>query len=201
MVGFSLAHGRGALLFFFPVLLSAWVIFVAPLSLFQAVKKRRVTWRRWAFLGLGVAVICVLSIPYSFWQWAFDSRVARSPQAAEFLVFAAAMGNQRTVEGLIPNGVAVDATDREGKTALHAAAAGGQEKVIEYLVSKNCNLNAVDCFGDSPLQMAISEHHEEAARFLADHGAKRIQGSEEQRQRAAREIVEKEIQRLNRADK
>lgn len=197
MVGFSLAHGSGAVLFFFPLLLLAWVIVLAGMIVRSLIKRRNIWKHVWVMLGLALAVFAVLSLPYSFWQRVFVGRLASGPYGAELMDYAAASGEIGLVKAFISHGVSVNAVDREGKTGTHAAAAGGSVAVLKYLMSQGANLNALDRYGDSPLEIAAASGQNEAVKFLQAQGAKRIRGDDAQREKASRDIVREDIEKMH----
>ena len=189
MVGFSLMHG-GAGVIFLAVLAASFLWLVATLAL--AAKRRSLG----GPLGLATISICAISlsailIPYSWWQTAFTSKLAQGPFAAEFLSMAAAQGHERLVTALLEEGVAVSARTRDGSTALHGAAASGEVKLVELLITHGADVNAVNRYGNSPLANAESSGYGQVAEFLRRHGAESIRGTDEQRERAARELIEK----------
>ena len=197
MVGFSLAHGGGAILLLFPALLFFWLIVVVALSVWSVIRRRRVSRTRWAGIGASVLLLLLGSLPEGFWQRAFVSRMAASQHSGDLLFYAACRGDLGTVQGLITRGVPVNATDRAyWKTALHCAASAGDIRIVRYLTSKAANVNAVDRAGDSPLELAISNHQEATTNLLTELGAKRIQGSEEQKQKAIHDQVQEDIESL-----
>ncbi|QOY86788.1 ankyrin repeat domain-containing protein [Paludibaculum fermentans] len=197
MVGFSLAHGYGAILFVFPVLLAIWTVTVILLTLWQLFRKRRIARARWIALGLVLSLFALGSLPEGVWQRVFIGRMAASPHAASLVLYAAYRGDFGTVQGLLSRGVPVNGVDpTDGRTALHGAAAAGDVRTIRYLMGISANINAVDRFGDSPLELAISNHKDSAARVLVELGARRITGSEAQRNKAIHDQVREQIDRL-----
>ena len=138
MLGFSLAHGGGALLFLAPFLLCLWLL-VALITMAVCLWRKR-SLSRWYWLTLASAVVTlgVLSIPPAFWQWAFIGTFAKSPHAGDLMVYAAAEGDVRTVLGYLEHGVPVAATKYEGSTAAFTAAVGGSLPVIKMLRVKGC---------------------------------------------------------------
>ncbi|KAK2022212.1 ankyrin [Colletotrichum zoysiae] len=58
------------------------------------------------------------------------------------------------VQQLINNGVAVDATDANQRTALHAAVAVGELGLVELLLRSGANPEMRDVFGATPLDLA-----------------------------------------------
>jgi len=197
MLGFSLAHGNGAILFLFPLLLFVWVVVVAARILRNLFKRRAISKQMWAMLALAVSLLAFMELPYGFWQRLFVDRLISSPYVDEFLSYAAADGDLGTVKALISHGVSVNSANHEGKTGLHAAAATGQIKVLQYLVSRGANLNALDRYGDSPVEVAASAGQNQAVLFLTNRGAQRIRGDDMHRQKATEEIVREEIQRMH----
>jgi hypothetical protein len=197
MVGFSLAHGGGAILLLFPVLLFVWTIAVLAVSVWSAIKRRQVSRTRWAGIGIIVLLLLLGSLPEGFWQRAFIGRMAASQRSGDLLFYAACRGDLGTVQGLVSRGVSVNATDRAyWKTALHCAASTGDSRIVRYLTSKGADVNAVDRAGDSPLELAISNHQDAAMKLLIELGAKKIQGSEEQKQKAIHDKVQEDIEGL-----
>jgi hypothetical protein len=195
MLGFSLAHGSGAMLFLFPVLLVLWTVVAIVLTVRSVIKKRAVASTMWVALGLAFSLLGVLSLPEGFWERAFIGRMATSPRAGDLFVYAAYRGDLGTVRSFISHGVAVGAVDHgDRRTALHGAAVKGDTKMLRYLASMGANLNALDRHGDSPLELAASRGNEEAVKFLTERGAKRIQGDESQRYKASEEKVREDIE-------
>jgi len=201
MVGFSLAHGFGAILLLFPWLLLLWTVVALILTIWNLIRKKVVSWTRWVALGVAFSLFVVLSLPESFWERLCIGRMSASPHASELFTYAAAEGNLGAVKAFLSHGLSVNAVnERDGTTAVHAAAQAGSASVLRYLISKGADINALDREGDSPLELAVSSGHSEAAGILQGHGAKRVRGSDEQRQKAINDEVEEDIQRLNRAE-
>lgn len=201
MIGFSLAHGSGAILFLFPPALALWTLLVAGLTVRSLVRKTRVSALRWVGLGSVVLVLMLLMMPERFWGRVFIRQMASSPRAADLLVYAAYRGDVGTVRAMLSHGLRVESIDRrDWRTPLHAAAVAGDLPTIRYLVAKGADVNAVDRSGDSPLELAISRNQAEAAKFLVEHGAKRIQGDEAQHQKAINDQVEEDIKEMNRLE-
>jgi hypothetical protein len=68
MVGFSLAHGAGAILFIFPLLLLIWTSVVIVLTLRSKIKKREIAPTRLAALALAVSLLVLGELPNGFWR-------------------------------------------------------------------------------------------------------------------------------------
>jgi len=194
MVGFSLLHGSwGILVVLSPVLLLGWILVLAVRAAWARIRGRPVGRATAAYLVAGAALAGLLLTPYGVWQTIFAGRISRGPYAGEFMTYAAATGDLRTVRALLAHGVPAGVTSRDGQTGLHAAAVGNQMEALALLVRAGAPLDALDRSGDSALQQADDSDSRDAARFLAAHGAHRIRGSEAQHQRAAHDIVAREM--------
>ncbi len=197
MLGFSLAHGGGAILFLTPFLLALWLLVALVTMAVCLWRKRSLSKWYWSTLASAALTLGVLSIPPTFWQWAFIGTFARSPNAGDLMVYGAAEGDVKTVRGYLEHGVPLMATNYEGSTAAFAAAAGGSLPMIEMLASKGADLNATNFYGDSPLEAATENGHTDVAAFLKSHGASQTRGTPEQREAASAAIVRRDIERDN----
>jgi hypothetical protein len=201
MVGFSLAHGDGALLFVFPFLLVLWIAVVAILTIRSWIKKNSIMAMRWVGLSFAVSLFVLMGVPSGYWERLFASRMAASPRAGDLLIYAAAQGDLGTVKALVSHGVPVNATDRHTwRTGLHAAAHAGDLATVRYLVSMGANVNALDRSGDSPAELAAETQHEDVVTFLTDHGANRIRGDAAQHEKAIQDEVQEDSDELERSE-
>lgn len=175
MVGFSLMHTELGL---FLLLLVSTLLFVLCLSGAVAVtavalwRGRPIPALRCLGIALGVCVLGTAFVPYATWQCIFVAKIAVGPYASEFLTYAAATGDLSTVEALIQRGVHVNARNKNGSTAVHAAAVEGQVAILEYLISRGADLNIKNDFGHTALDNAREMKREGAARYLVTHGAR-----------------------------
>lgn len=188
MIGFSLIHTVGIILF--PAILAslAWIV----VSLIVPIFKTR-TWRLSNLLG-ALAIVVSLGIaflPYGFWISTFSGRIAKGPHATEFLVHMAASGQTSAVRALLDRGVDINSQGRSG-TALHGAAVRGELQVIKLLIARGADVNAINAYGDSPLASALQGWRPAsgAKELLEQHGAKLVRGSEEQHIRVIREQMD-----------
>jgi hypothetical protein len=195
MLGFSLAHGAGGVLFLAPPLLLLWLIAAFLTMVVSLWRRRHLSRGFWSSLGVGVVTLGVLALPPVFWQWLFIGSFAKSAYADELMTHAGAEGDVRTVRGYLEHGVPLEATNYEGSTTAFTAAAGGSLEVIELLASKRANLNATNSYGDSPLEAAIERHNDHVVAFLRARGAIQVRGTPEQREAASRSIVNREMER------
>jgi hypothetical protein len=196
MIGFSLAHGSGAVLLFAPILLVLWLLIALVTAIVSLVRKRRLSRWFWSTGAIAVLVLGALSLPPVFWQWLFLGSFARSSHAADLMTYAAGEGDVHTVNGYLSHGVPVESVDYQGSTALFNAARAGSASLVQSLISKGANVNALNLYGDSPLDAAIQNHHDSVAVTLKAHGAIQVHGSPEQRDAASKAIVRKDIERM-----
>lgn len=197
MIGFSLMHGPGALLILFPFALSIWLCVSLVTIVVWKLKGYRIRTKSWSIFCLAITVVVLLLLPQDVWSILFINKLARSPYASEFLVSAAGSGESLTVHSLLKHGIPINATNREGSTALHYAAGAGESKLVTYLIDQGANVNAVNLYGDSPLENALSNHKIATANILSEHGGKDLKGDKEQRQRASQQIVSRDIEEMN----
>lgn len=198
MLGFSLAHGPGAMLFLAPVALAIWLLIALVVLAICLWRRRSLSKWCWSTLAVAILVFGTLSIPPEFWQWLMIGTFAASPHASDLMVSDAAEGDVRTVRGYLEHGIPLTATNYEGSTAAFAAAAGGSLPMIEVLAAQGADLNATNLYGDSPLEAASENGHTSIVAFLKAHGALQIRGTPEQRDAASQSIVRKEMEREDR---
>lgn len=195
MLGYSLAHGAGAILLLAPWLLSLWLLVALVILIVCPWRKRSLSKWYLSTFASAVLILGILSLPPAFWQFAFLGSFARSPHAGDLMVYAAGEGDARLVRGYLDHGVSLEATNYAGSTAAFVAAAAGDLPMIEMLASEGASLNATNAFGDSPLEAASENGHPSVAAFLRTHGASQNHGSLEQRATAWDSIVRKGIER------
>jgi hypothetical protein len=197
MLGYSLAHGGGAILLVTPFLLALWLLAAIITMAVYLWRRKALSRLYWSTLAGAVLTIGLVFIPPEFWQWAFARSFAKSPHAADLMVYAGEEGGTRTVRGYLDHGVPLTATNYEGSTAVFGAAAGGRLPTVEMLASRGADINATNSYGDSPLEAAAENGHTDVAAFLKAHGASQIRGTPGQREAATTAIVRTEIEREN----
>ena len=198
MVGFSLAHGVGVLLFLFPLLLCLWLLAVITQFIVWKTKQQAPASSSWTAASCGLLLVAVLSLPQSFWNVVFVRQLARGPHASESFVYAAGSGDSYVVRAMLKRGTDVNATDHEGNTALHIAAGGGRTALVSYLLAHGAAVNKVNLYGDSPLELAVENHRTGVENILLARGAERLRGDAEQRRRASNLIVKQAIEEQTR---
>lgn len=198
MIGFALAHGYFAILMLAPPLIALWLM--AALITIAVWKLRRfhVARQAWVLMGLASSMLVLTILPQTLLDTLFVSQLAKSSHAQELMVYAAGNGESLVVRGMLRHGVPVNGTDHEGDTALHFAAAAGENRLVSLLLDRGAAVNAVNLYGDSPLLAATQNHRDGTAQLLKDRGGRVLQGDEQQRARAAHDIVQRNIEEQER---
>jgi hypothetical protein len=194
MVGFSLAHsGAGFFLLAAPFFAAIWALITFALIAFRKESFRNLTV---LLLTVYISSVLVLFVPYGFWQRLCVKTLANGPHAGEFVSYAAATGDLKTVEAFVSHGVSPEVRNESNDaTPLHGAAVEGQLEVIEYLVSRGASVNALNAYGDSPMENARSMNRAEAMRLLQSHGGQIVRGTDEQSDMAIKAQVRRDIER------
>ena len=86
------------------------------------------------------------------------------------LALAVRLGWLRLVDRLVDQGVALDARDGHGMTALHLAAALGREAALKRLVAAGASPEQRAADGQTPLGVALSAGRRDLADWLDWHG-------------------------------
>ncbi|KAL2644546.1 hypothetical protein R1flu_012133 [Riccia fluitans] len=76
----------------------------------------------------------------------------------EFLE-AARYGDLEDVKTIVAQGVRLDSSDDQGRTALHMASANGHLEVVQYLISQGGDVNAKNAEDNTPLHYAALNCH------------------------------------------
>lgn len=95
----------------------------------------------------------------------------RRPLCPADLPAAAMLGDAPAVERLLGMGLAVDATDAQGCTALLRAAGGGHLELVSRLLAAGADCERAAQTGATPLSAAVSMGHVEIVRALLAGGA------------------------------
>ncbi len=90
------------------------------------------------------------------------------------LCWAAAEGDLQGIRRLLVQGVDLNASDYDGRTAIHLAASEGQAEVVSYFIRQGVDLSPLDRWGNRPLDDARRGGHAQVAALLssalgADH--------------------------------
>lgn len=85
---------------------------------------------------------------------------------------AATRGDIEAVERMLRSNISIDASDYDGRTALHLASAEGQREMVRFLLESGADTGVLDRWGSTPLSDALRHQHTGVAELLRDHGAK-----------------------------
>jgi uncharacterized protein len=92
-------------------------------------------------------------------------------QAASLLFAAARLGCEAEARALLDRGAAIDARDREGKTALAKAAEADKLPLIRLLLERGADPNARAVDGSTPLFYAAEQDRGQVVGLLLERGA------------------------------
>ena len=80
------------------------------------------------------------------------------------------VANNHALELLLAGGIAADAVDDDGESALHLAAAGNAA-AVRALLAQGADASALNFAGETPLAAALRLGQDESAGLLAEHAA------------------------------
>jgi len=92
-------------------------------------------------------------------------------QASALLFGAARLGCEKEARALLDRGAAIDAKDREGKTALVKAAEANKLMMMRLLLERGADPNARAVDGSTPLLYAAEQDRGPAVALLLERGA------------------------------
>lgn len=94
-----------------------------------------------------------------------------SDRKSQSFIEDARKGNLASVQEFVKKSKDLDATDKEGKTALMVASAAGHSGVVQALISAGAGLNKADEAGRTPLMLAAEQGQLEVCRLLISAGS------------------------------
>lgn len=102
-------------------------------------------------------------------RWRLENRGHRFD--APTFVRMAAKGQDALVSSYLDAGMAVDAADENGDTALILASAEGEKKVVRMLLERGAEVDLRNRSGVTALAVALRKGHQQVAELLERHGS------------------------------
>ncbi|XP_051163378.1 protein TANC2 isoform X2 [Leptopilina boulardi] len=87
------------------------------------------------------------------------------------LMIAAGEGHTNLIELFLDKGSVIEATDREGLTALAWACVRGRLAAVQHLIERGAEVNTTDNTGRTPLDLAAFQGNPKLVQFLLEKGA------------------------------
>ena len=174
MVGFALAHSEivGPAIFLATAALTLWCAVAGAYFLWaRFASSARATRPLGRLLRVSFLTLALIAIPERIWRFTLVATIGPGSNAAEWLSYAAAVGDLATVRVLLSRGVPVDVRNHDGATALIGTGVEGQMRVAEYLLAHGADPNARTALGTTSLSAAAEMGHLEVAELLVHHGA------------------------------
>jgi hypothetical protein len=172
MLGFALAHGAAPSILYAGVMaLPCGLLWMLASVILLFRKRFRVPFFDWLPMVLFSLLLLTLSIPYATWEELVMRTVGPPAHAGEFLVEAAAQGNQRFVKFLLRKGCDIN-FETGGTTPLSGAANGGHVEMVKFLISQGADVNRKDgLIGESALMSAAEMGQLGTVNVLLSSGA------------------------------
>ena len=102
-------------------------------------------------------------------QAVFSLSVRRQKEQLFTHLTQVARGELDKVQQGIREGIAIDAADANGRTALHVAASSGHRQIVGYLLDAKAQTRTVDAQKNTPLADAVRSKHDAVAQLLREH--------------------------------
>eukprot|EP00750_Incisomonas_marina_P021587 INCI457.1.p1 GENE.INCI457.1~~INCI457.1.p1 ORF type:complete len:678 (-),score=104.58 INCI457.1:1448-3481(-) len=100
-----------------------------------------------------------------------------SDERSRALMWAASENDNTRAMQLILSILDINASDYDGRTAIHVAASSGHLEMVKYLVANGANVDVCDRFGNTPLDDAKRENFKEIVSYLSKRkGSKSLAG-------------------------
>ena len=84
---------------------------------------------------------------------------------------AASRGEIEKLNRAMRNGVHIDETDINGRTALHCAASEGRLEAVRHLLESRASINIQDNYKNTPLNDSVRHQHDAVSAELRKNGA------------------------------
>jgi hypothetical protein len=172
MVGFAMAHGAVPFIFLAGMIgIPGGLLWIVASVIMRVWKKSPLLGIDWIPLIALPVVMSLLLVPYSFWE-EFVVRVAGpGANGDDFLITAAANGQERLVKHLLKKGYDINHESSTG-TPLSAAAVMGNARMVKVLLSHGAKIDQKDSLvGETALMGAAEEGKSETVQALLESGA------------------------------
>jgi hypothetical protein len=169
-VGFAMGHVMPALLILGSLGVLVALIWLACAAYLALWKRIRLTVTDRVFVATVLILVCLMFVPYGFWEYSMRKICGPEQNAAELLVSGGGFLNRAILRIVLLKHPNVNDPLPEGETLIGIASSRADLAMVRLLIARGANVNSRD--GDStPLVRATRAGNFEILKALIEAGA------------------------------